>query len=78
LKARKKILHAESYAFGFTEGVMRIGEPVFVGNAADAPGGVRVLDADTFPKETRKQDTLDALGRDVAALLPERMRGHYR
>lgn len=74
----EKILHAESYAFGFTEGVMRIGEPVFIGSAAAAPKGLRVLDAERFPKETRKQDTLDALGRDVAALLPESMRGHYR
>jgi len=71
----EKILHANSFRFGFTEGAMRIGEPVFIG--ADAPAGIRALDPEQFARETRKQDVLDALGRDVAALLPAAMRGHY-
>ncbi|MFO1525131.1 MAG: lysophospholipid acyltransferase family protein [Turneriella sp.] len=73
----EKILHAESFMFGFTEGAMRIGEPVFIGAASDAPAGIPALDASQFPKDTRKQETMDAIGRMVAALLPAHMRGAY-
>ncbi len=73
----EKILHADSFMFGFTEGTMRIGEPVFVGRSADAPQGIRNLEIERFPKETRKQDTMDYFGRAVAEMLPAAMRGHY-
>lgn len=73
----EKILHADSFMFGFTEGTMRVGEPVYLGPAADAPPGIQPFDASVFPKETRKQDTMDLMGRKVAAMLPAQMRGVY-
>lgn len=73
----EKILHADSFAFGFTEGAMRIGEPVFIGTPADAPAGIAALDAAAYPKDTRKQNVMDDMGRRVAAMLPATMRGAY-
>lgn len=72
-----KILHADSLQFGFAEGSMEIAEPVYVGSKISAPEGIRLFDPDDYPKETRKQETLDMLGRAVAAMLPKAMRGHY-
>jgi len=73
----EKILHAESFAFGFTEGAMRVGEPVFIGPVADAPAGIKALDASEIPKDIRKQHVMDDMGRRVAAMLPAAMRGVY-
>jgi len=73
----EKILHSDSFRFGFTEGAMRIGEPVYVGPANAAPQGIRSLEVERFSKETRKQEAMDYFGRAVAALLPQNMRGHY-
>jgi 1-acyl-sn-glycerol-3-phosphate acyltransferase len=73
----EKILHADSFMFGFTEGTMRLGEPVYVGASTDAPAGIRNLEIERFPKETRKQDVMDYFGRAVADMLPKAMRGHY-
>lgn len=73
----EKILHSDSFRFGFTEGSMRIGEPVFVGAASGAPEGIRNLEIERFSKETRKQEVMDYFGREVAAMLPAAMRGHY-
>ena len=56
---------------------MRLGEPVYVGAAASAPAGIRNLEIERFPKETRKQDVMDYFGRQVASMLPAAMRGHY-
>jgi 1-acyl-sn-glycerol-3-phosphate acyltransferase len=73
----EKILHADSLMFGFAEGAMELAPPVFIGPAAEAPGGIRNFDPASLPRETRKQGTLDMLGYSVAAMLPEHMRGHY-
>jgi len=72
-----KILHSNSFTFDITDGSMTIGAPIFIGPAAEAPAGLEHLDASTLPKDTRKQDAMDAIGRRVAALLPEEMRGAY-
>jgi len=60
----EKILHAESFTFGLTEGEMIIGKPMQV-------------DSTEYPKDTRKQSAIDEIGRAVASMLPESMRGHY-
>jgi 1-acyl-sn-glycerol-3-phosphate acyltransferase len=72
-----KILHANSFTFNFTEGSMMLGEPVFVGPAAETPAGLDHLDATSLPKDTRKQDAMDAIALRLAALLPPEMRGAY-
>ncbi|GAB4430688.1 MAG: hypothetical protein OHK0011_13380 [Turneriella sp.] len=72
-----KILHANSFTFELTDGSMTLATPVFVGPAAGAPQGVEHLDAEIYPKESRKQDAMDAIGRRLASLLPEAMRGVY-
>lgn len=73
----EKILHSNSFRFGFTEGAMRLGEPVYVGAAANAPQGIRNLEIERFSKEKRKQEVMDYFGREVAGMLPAAMRGHY-
>lgn len=72
-----KILHSNSFTFDITDGSMTIGTPIFIGPAAEAPAGLEHLDASTLPKDTRKQDAMDAIGRKVAGLLPQEMRGAY-
>ncbi len=72
-----KILHSHSFTFELTNGSLTLGEPLYIGNEDAAPQEIRHLDADTLPKETRKQDAMDVIGRAVAAILPAEMRGHY-
>lgn len=64
LTGPEKILPSEGFTFGLTQGQMVIGEPM-------------VVDAEKYPKETRKQDAMDSIARALAAMLPESMRGHY-
>ncbi|MBL8032915.1 MAG: 1-acyl-sn-glycerol-3-phosphate acyltransferase [Leptospiraceae bacterium] len=77
LTGPEKILHAEAFTFGLTSGAMKIGEPLFVGAADDCPAGITRFDNGALPKHTRKQQTMDALGKAVADLLPAAMRGFY-
>lgn len=72
-----RILHSDSVTFELTEGSMTIGEPLFAGQAESAPLGIRHLDPESLPKETRKQAIMDSIGRSIAALLPAEMRGTY-
>lgn len=72
-----KILHSNSFTFDITDGSMTLGLPVFVGSVANAPQGIEHLDAEIYPKETRKQDAMDTIGRRMASLLPEAMQGVY-
>jgi len=73
-----KILHSDSVTFELTDGSMTIGEPVFIGAAESAPKDIRHLDPGSLPKEARKQVVMDAIGHNIAALLPTEMRGAYR
>jgi len=72
-----KILHSHSFTFELTDGSMTLGEPIFVGPADAAPRDIINLDADSLARETRKQEAMDTIGRKVAAMLPEDMRGAY-
>ena len=72
-----KILHSHSFTFELTDGSLALGEPLFIGPADVAPPEITHLDANTLPRETRKQDAMDAIGRAVAAMLPADMRGAY-
>lgn len=72
-----KILHSDSVTFELTDGSMTIGEPVFIGTAEAAPQNIRAVDISSLPKETRKQQAMDILGRSIAATLPAAMRGVY-
>lgn len=73
-----KILHSHSFTFELTNGSLTLGEPLYIGNEDAAPQEIRHLNADTLPKETRKQDAMDVIGRAVAEMLPAEMRGHYQ
>jgi len=72
-----KILHSNSFTFDITDGSMSIGDPIFVGPSVEAPQSIDHIDAATLPKDTRKQDAMDAIALRLAALLPPAMRGAY-
>lgn len=72
-----RILHSDSVTFELTDGSMTMGEPLLIGQADTAPHEIRHIDTAAMPKDARKQQAMDILGRAIASLLPPEMRGVY-